>query len=181
VKPNVKAHFSFTPLTPQLAFVSSPLLKSGDFYFKTTDLALIFSVNQLTRAMAKNSIIANGPRPYGDLTEAVMAAETSNSVREQVDGLLIYTDESRYWIDSTDVIHGSGSHPLIGRLSFTTQDQVVLQQIAEDGRIHEVTVYCGGRAVSHLKHARLVQLAGSRGEISIIETNLQDLASARPA
>ena len=181
VKPNVQAHFSFTPLTPRLAFVSSPLLKSGDFYFKTTDLALIFSLNQLTRAMAKNWIIASGPRPYGDLTEAVIAAESSNNNREQVDGLLIYTDESRYWISSTDVIHGSGSHPLIGRLSFTTQDQAVLQQIAEDGRIHEVTVYCGGRAVSHLKHARLVQLAGSHGEISIIETNLQDLASERPA
>ena len=90
-------------------------------------------------------------------------------------------DESRYWISSTDVIYGSGSHPLIGRLSFTTHDQAVLQQIAEDGRIHEMTVYCRGRAVSQLKHARLVQLAGSHGEISIIETNLQDLASARPA
>ena len=36
------AHFSFTPLTPRLAFVSSPLLDSGDFYFKTTDPAGIF-------------------------------------------------------------------------------------------------------------------------------------------
>jgi hypothetical protein len=181
VKPNVQAHFSLTPLTPQLAFVSSPLLKSGDFYFKTTDLALIFSLNQLTRAMAKNWIIASGPRPYGDLTEAVMAAERSNIAREQVDGLLIYTDESRYWISSTDVVHSNGSHPLIGRLSFTTQDCAVLQQIAEDGCIHEVTVYSEGHAVSHLKHARLVQLAGSPIEISIIETNLQDLASAWPA
>jgi hypothetical protein len=180
VKPNVQAHFSFTPLTPQLAFVSSPLFNSGDFYFKTTDLALIFSLNQLTRAMAKNWIIASGPRPYGDLTEAVMAAERSNTVREQVDGLLIYSNESRYWIPSTDVVHGSGSHPLVGRLSFTTRDWAVLQQIAEDDCIHEVTVYCGGRAASHLKHARLVQLASSHGEISIIETNLQDLALARP-
>jgi hypothetical protein len=83
-----------------------------------------------------------------------MAAEKSNIVREQVDGLLIYTNENRYWIASTDVVHGNGSHPLVGRLSFTTEDCAVLQQIIEDDRIHEVTVYCGGRAVSHLKHAR---------------------------
>lgn len=180
VKPNVQAHFSFTPITPRLAFVSSPLLNSGDLYFKTTDLALIFSLNQLTRAMAKNWIIASVPRPYGDLTEAVMAAERS-TVRAQVDGLLIYTNESRYWISSIDVVHGGGAHPLVGRLSFTTQDCAVLQQIAEDGCIHEVTVYSEGHAVSHLKHARLVQLAGSPAEISIIETNLQDLASEQPA
>jgi hypothetical protein len=138
VKPNMRAHFFFTPLTPRLAFVSSPLLDSGcDFYFKTNDLALIFSLNQLTRTMAKNWIIASGPRPYGDLTEPVMAAERSNTAREQVDGLLIYTDESRYWLSSTDVVHGSGSHLLVGRLSFTTRDWAVLQQIAEDGCIHE--------------------------------------------
>jgi hypothetical protein len=131
--------------------------------------------------MAKNWIIASGPRPYGDLTKAVMAAERSNIAREQVDGLLIYTDESRYWISSTDVVHSNGSHSLVGRLSFTTQDCAVLQQIAEDGCIHEVTVYSEGHAVSHLKHARLIQLAGSSAEISIIEANPQDLASARPA
>jgi hypothetical protein len=70
--------------------------------------------------MAKNWIIASDPRPYGDLTDAVMAAERSNTAREQMDGLLIYTNESRYWISSTDVVHDSGSHPLIARLSFTT-------------------------------------------------------------
>ena len=62
----------------------------------------------------------------------------------------------------------AAAHPLVERLSFTTQDWAVLQQIAEDGCIHEVTVYSGGRAVSHLKHARLVQLAGSHAEISIL-------------
>jgi hypothetical protein len=77
-----------------------------------------------------------------------MTAERSNLVHEQMDGLLVYGNESRYWISSTDVVHGSGSHPLVGRLSFTTQDRAVLQQIADDGCIHEVTVYNGGRAVS---------------------------------
>jgi hypothetical protein len=181
VKPNVQAHFSFTPLTPQLAFVSSPLLDSGgDFYFKTSDPALIFSLNQLTRSMAKNSIIASGPRPYGDLTEAVIAAERSSTARQRVDGLLIYTNESRYWISSTDVVHDNGSHPLIARLSFTTPDCTILQQIAEDGFIREVTVYSAGHAVGHLKHARLVQVPSSPTERSIIETSLQELASARP-
>lgn len=180
VKPNVQAHFSFTPLTPKLAFVSSPLLVSGDdLYLETTEPALVFSLNQLTRSMAKDWIIANGPRPYGDLTEAVMQVERSNIARVQADGLLAYTSENRYWISSTDVEHGSGSHPLIGRLAFTTPDGTVLQQIAEDGCIREVTVYSAGYAVGHLKHARVVQLGLSHGEQSIIETDLEDLASAR--
>jgi hypothetical protein len=70
------------------------------------------------------------------------------------------------------------AHPLIGRLSFTTPDITVLQQIAEDGCIREVTVYSAGYAAGHLKHARMVQLGLSHGEQSIIETNLEDLASA---
>jgi hypothetical protein len=44
----------------------------------------------------------------------------------------------------------------------------------------KVTVYAEGYAVGHLKHTRLVQVAGSSAERSIIETSLQELASARP-
>jgi hypothetical protein len=41
VKPNVQAHFIHTSYAPA-SFCNSPLLNSGDFYFRTTDLAPIF-------------------------------------------------------------------------------------------------------------------------------------------
>lgn len=178
---SVQAHFCFTPLTPHLAFISSPLLCRGDdLYCRTDDIALIFSLNQLARSMAQDWIISPSERPYGDLTDAVIAADTE-VIATPRSGLHVYTQENRYWLSSKDVLYESGAHPLVSKLTFSTPDMAVLRNLAREEKIYEVTAYDGGRAVSHLKHARLTHIAESAESRSTIETNLEDMAAGWPS
>jgi hypothetical protein len=170
VRPNVTAFLSFVPLSPQRAFVASPLLSPGEeLYHETDNLDLVFSLNQYTRHGA-HTIVSKTRRPYGPLTELVIAKEAEmRDAPIPKSGILIYSEDARYWISAASVNHETGDHPLHGVISFVATNQEELEALRQIDAIPEVKLYDNGREVGGMRDAWLSVLALAAGVESRIE------------
>lgn len=137
-----QAFFSFVPLTPDTAFVSSPLLNNGSkLYALTEDLRLVFALNQWTRHRAAELLIARSPKPYGLLTELVVAAEAAHRAAYlPKTGIQVKTSNERFWISASRIEHGMRDHPLHGRISFVADSQAELRAAAVDPILAEISI-----------------------------------------
>lgn len=137
-----EAFFSFAPLSPDTAFVSSPLLNNASrLYALTEDIRLVLALNQYTRHRASEVLVAKEPRPYGLLTELVVATETAHRASyEPKTGIQVKTNERRFWISASRIDHGMGGHPLHGRIRFVAEDQEELRAAAAAGDLAEILV-----------------------------------------
>lgn len=170
VKRNVRAFFSYFPLSPDTAFVSSPLLDNRPrLYCRTTDERLVFALNQLTRLHAVECLIADSPRPYRSLTRWVVQAETIKKATAQPrDGLLVYTQNDRHWIEAESVSHGGGGHPLHSRIRFVATDLDQLRAAVGDPHIRSVE-YRVGESGGVMREAWFASIALESQEESVIE------------
>lgn len=178
VLPSVRSFFSYTALTPRIGFVSSPLLDRGaDIYLKTRAVELVFALNQLVRSLAGELVISKTKLPFGNLTDAVLryAAQSASEPRR---GLLIYTEQDRYWVNSRDIRLEQGSHPLVQRILFSSENLSLLHRIRNDGLITELEAYLPN-GTSYLKYARIVTMPESTDHNCVIETSLADLGNGR--
>lgn len=171
VGPNVRTFFSYLPLSPDTAFVSSPLLDNGSrLYCRTTDERLAFALNQLTRYHAVECLIANSPRPYQSLTQWVILAEAiKKATAGPRNGLLIYTDHDRHWIEAESVAHDTGAHPLHNRIRFIAADPERLRAAVGDPQVRSVEYKIGGRS-GRMRDAWFASVALEPHVESVIES-----------
>jgi hypothetical protein len=168
VSPNVEAFFSFAPLGPRLAFIASPLVPHVPaLYQQTDDVNLVFSLNQYMRHGAE-IIVSHVARPYGNLTGPVIAAERRRKPVPRT-GILLYTSSGRHWIQTTQVTHGNGSHPLHGRIRFVAEDKGELRTAAAACELTEVRVYDSGQQVGGLRDAWIASVGIADDEPTVIE------------
>jgi len=138
---SVKEFFAFLPISPSVAFVSSPLLDTQGYYLWTDDPGFVLGLNELTRHRAVNIIISDRAHPYGEFTDAIIQLE--NRARAEYHppkGILIYSETKRFWIPASSIEFGSGVHPLNGRVSFIAKALKVLREAADTETITEVLI-----------------------------------------
>lgn len=171
VHTNVEAFFSFLPLSPDTAFVSSPLFANREpGYCRTSDERVIFAMNQLTRYHAADVIIARSQRPYKALTQWVIQAEENQKESYTPrTGLHIYTSSSRHWIGAEQISHEIGDHPLHGRIRFVASGLEDLHAAAKDEDLLRVDIYREDEQVGGMRHAWFSSVALKAGVETIIE------------
>lgn len=155
-----RAFFSYCPLTPSLAFVSSPLLDppvdSGFWCFSDPRLAV--GLNEIARAHSTEYLLSHRQDPYGPLAGqlADLDAEYARRLRERGNtGALVYTDDNRYWLSCSAVQHEEGPHPLFTRIRLTLMSADEAGPLAEGTVIRELEVYEAGRPAAGMRGARV--------------------------
>ncbi len=170
-QPSDRAFVSLTPLAPHVAMLSSPLLvpPTDSFYWRSSNIRIAVALNEWTRHHAQKVILSKYRNPYGPIREHAIELERREEASPRASGLQIYTKRNRYWIPSEDVVHGHGSHVLIGRLTFTTAELESVRLAAADGELVEINVYSDGRQVGAMRNARFISVASEPGQPSVIE------------
>lgn len=168
--PSERVFFSYTPVSPKVGMVSSPLLAApaDSLYWPTADLRLILSLNELTRRHADQSLISAYANPYGPLKDAVIQLSTMRKA-ERRSGLRIYTERDRHWLPCESVVHSRGDHPLNSRLTFTTTDQEELRAAASAECLVEVTNYHNGEVRGGMRDARFLSVGLYKDAPSVVE------------
>lgn len=170
VTPNFRHFFSFMPISPDKAFISSPLLVSNKLYHAAHSIDLIFSLNQFTRHGA-HTLVSHLPKPYGSLTEVVIAREAELAASAPPkSGLLVYTSYSRVWVSTHQVNHESGVDPLHSVIRFVSTTLSELEPLQEAEDVVEVTVYQEGHIVGEMRECWLSGVAITSGAESSIES-----------
>jgi Protein of unknown function (DUF4238) len=166
-----QAFFSFVPLTPDTAFVSSPLLDNGSrLWALTRDVQLVFALNQQTRHRAEELLVARSPRPYGLLTELVVAAEASHrAAYRPKTGIQVKTRNERFWISASQIEYGMGAHPLNGRISFVANSQVELRAATADPALVEVLIIKDDRETGGMRDGWFSAVGLVEGAKTVIE------------
>lgn len=168
---NEQTFFSFAPLSPDTAFVSSPLLHNGPrLYALTEDIRLVFALNQYTRHRAIEFLVAKESKPYGLMTELVVAAEEyQRAAYERKTGLQVKTNEKRFWIAASQIEHTQGDHPLHGRIRFVAENQEELRAAAAAQDLVEILVIEDDRESGGMRNGWFSSVGLTEGEESVIE------------
>jgi hypothetical protein len=169
--PNERAFLSITPLSPELALVSSPLFvpPNESVYGEASDIRAVVAMNEWTRGRAGAVLISKYRNPYGPIREVAIALDRQAKALPPPSGLQIYTERGRHWIPSENIVHGHGSHPLVGRLEFRTGDMEALCAAAAEGDLQEINIYEAGKQSGGMRNARFIVVAAHEGETSVIE------------
>jgi Protein of unknown function (DUF4238) len=167
---NVEAFFSFMPISPQAAFVSSPLLAPlQSLYVHTEDVQLTLALNNVTRSRAQ-LIIASTEEPFAGLKERIIAADRAAIAKAKPrSGLMIYTPSDRHWVATVSVKHGIDQHPLHGRLQFVPEDLAAIHAAAGAEEIVEVRIYDAGLQVGGMRECWFRSIPTVSGEAAVIE------------
>lgn len=168
---NEQAFFSFAPLSPDTAFVSSPLLDNGPrLYALTEDMRLVFALNQYTRHRAVEVLVAKESRPYGLLTELVVAGEKNQrAAYKRKTGIQVKTSEERFWISASQIDHSFGDHPLHGRIRFVAENQKELRAAAASQDLVEILVIEEDREAGGMRDGWFSSVGLTDGAESVIE------------
>lgn len=168
---NEQAFFSFTPLSPDTAFVSSPLLDNGRrLYSLTEDMRLAFALNQFTRHRAAELLVAREAKPYGLLTELVVMAEAAHRASyEPKTGLQVKTTEQRFWITASQIDHGMRGHPLHGRIRFVADNQEELRAAAAATDLVQILVIEDDREAGGMRDGWFSSVGLTEGAETVIE------------
>lgn len=158
--PSHRAFFCYCPLTPALAFVSSPLLDppSDTTYFTTSSPQLVVGLNEIVRSHAHEYLISHREDPYGPLAHRLADLDDvyAATLRERGScGALVYTDDSRYWFACDSVRHEDGPHPLFGHSVLVLRDPADIDVLPVGTILREVEMYERGQQTSGLRGARL--------------------------
>lgn len=169
---STRAFFSFVPISPDRAFISSPFLCSGgELYVSTCSKELIFSLNQCARSAADSMIISKVPNPYGQVTQALIDKEAEIAATSTPrSGLMVYTPSARVWIETQEFSHEDGINPLHSVIRFVSLSIDELKNVAGVEDINEVLIYSNGRLAGSMMDCWLAAVALSNEGESIIES-----------
>ncbi len=197
--PNRRAALFCCPLAPDLAFISSPLLRPGTatvgatlataaargterglhsrkpinpFYSVAPWPELFTNLNILTRRGAHELLVASRPDPFGDVTALVLAGDASVRFEDSDPRALltIYTDSTRLSVRVTHVDDGEGSHALNSRLSFRTEDMDAVRILAGAAEIPEAEYRAPDGRGGGMRDARVIAVALTPEGETIIES-----------
>lgn len=196
--PNRRAVLFYCPLAPDLAFISSPLLRPrtatvgatlattaargaehgghsqkplDPFYSVAPWPELFTNLNILTRRGAHELLVASRPDPFGDATALVLAGDAAARVEDSDPRarVTIYTDTTRLSVRVTHVEHGEGRHVLNARLSFRTDDMDAVRILADAAEIPEAEYRASDGSGGGMRHARVIAVALSPDGFTVIE------------
>jgi hypothetical protein len=168
---SARAFFSFVPIGPDKAFVSSLLLCAGsDLYVSSCSKELIFALNECTRLSAGAVIVHNVSKPYGQFAEILISREADLAAASNPKtGLMVYTACAREWINTHQFSHKDGIHPLHGVIRFKSVSLAELKLIACAEEVVEVLIYKDGHLVGIMRDCWLAATALGNEVESIIE------------
>lgn len=168
-----RAFVSACSLSPQLMFLSSPLLvpPTESIYRVTANEKTVLGLNELIRAGANAVLISRAPTPYGVLQSSVvaldnLAAKQRTATRYKLN---IYMTQSRQLLGATTFAHLLGPHPLESSMHFRTPQITALHVLAADHRVKEIAVYDGDQLIGGMRDAVLTTVALTPNDESIIE------------
>jgi hypothetical protein len=172
-----KAFFAYCPLTPGIALVSSPLLLPPDdtSYRETSDVKHVLLLNEYMRHCSTSYLISPLQDPYGPLRPLLRQLDEARRKIQEMSsgiGIIIYTADDRLEFECEEAVHEEGPTPLQSRIRFRTQNTAGLTQIAVGSEVGEVTVYERFRAVSGLRGGRVLSVATTPNESTLIEADV---------
>jgi len=170
------AFFSYCPLSPQVAFVSSPLLLPPEksLYRHTDDPRLVLLLNNLQRQSCNEFLVSSSPDPFGPLAALVREidrlgrrlAETTSRC-----AVVLYTDTNRFHLPCATVTFEDGLNPLRNRIRFRSPDTAAFTTLTAGTVVREVTAADEKRNRMEMRGARIVQAAATPEEEWIIEAD----------
>ena len=171
-----RAFFSYCPLSPQLAFVSSPLLlpPKGSHYRDTSDFRLVLMLNDLQRQLCNEFLISPSADPFGPLAPLVREIDAlGERLRELAARAVvsIYTATDRFHIPCSTVAFESGPNPLQRRIRFRSPDAARYSALEVGTILREVKAIDGQGGEVGMRGARIVQAGGAPDEDWLIKSD----------
>ena len=171
-----RAFFSFCALSPQIAFVSSPLLarSSPGLYRGTGDPHLVLMLNDLQRQLCSEFLISPSADPFGPLAPLVREIDTLARRLGEVAAraaVSLYTATDRFHIPCSVVVFEDGPSPLQTRIRFRSPDAARYSALAVGTVLREVTAVDGQGSEGGMRGARIVQAAGTPDDDWLIEAD----------
>jgi hypothetical protein len=169
-----QAFFAYCPLTPVLAFVSSPLLLPPDesLYRVTDDKKHVLMLNEYMRHCAQEYLISPLEDPYGPAAELLRGMDRLRKelmANSSGRGVVVYTKDDRIECSCEVAVHEDGTTPLKSRIRFRTREIAALSGLTVGMEVGEVTVYDQFRPCAGIRGGRVLALASSPAEDTVIE------------
>ena len=171
------AFFSYCPLTPRLALVSSPLLlpPTQSVYRDTVDVKHVLLLNEYMRHCSEAFLISPLQDPYGPIKPLLrlmdearrQLLETSSGI-----GVVIYTADDRLELACEEAVHEDGADPLRSRIRFRTREIEQLKKLAVGSIVEEVTVYERFQSFAGIRGGRVLSVADGPDASTIIEMDV---------
>ena len=146
---NEKEFFCFCPLTPKVAFISSPFIKSVTFnpkYLIVKEPTLPIRLNLLTKESSKEEIVSSIKKPFRSYQTQILDTITISKALQAAPkkSLRIYTHRNRYDIPVLDY-ERINDHPLQPIIKFWTKDLESLKEMANDNKVTLVEFFDKGK------------------------------------
>lgn len=170
------AFFCYCPLTPSIAFVSSPLLHLAEssLYVTTKDARLVLMLNDLQRQNCDHFLISPLAEPFGSLTPMIQEIdELGRKLMESAarNALTIHTSADRYQIPCSRLSFEEGRDPLHSVVRFRTSDLAPLAALTPGTAIRELLAYTEQGDSQMIQGARIVTVGRSADEDWVIEAD----------
>ena len=177
------AFFCYCPLTPQAAFVSSPLLLQPDksMYWEAEEPRMVLLLNEFVRHHSNEFLIAPMQDPYGPVAAMLVALDQKKGefvASSDGRGIVLYTRSDRFAFLCLEVAFVPSENPLRQRLQFRVDNLNLPLLLSAGMELGEVIVYDKFRSSGGMRGARILSVAINRDEFTVLEA---DPSSARIA
>ncbi|MCK9304684.1 MAG: DUF4238 domain-containing protein [Bacteroidales bacterium] len=171
---NKKNFFCYCPLTPRIAFISSPFIKPfNEISRRIVDTPyFVDGMNYLTHKNAESILISSTEKPYVHYQEtATLRFKILQNLHPIKGNLLrIYTVNSRYdiFVSKYDRID---KNPICPIVKFWVDDVEILKAIADDHSVELIEYYENGRERGGTRNMEFVSVAIDRNAPTVLKAN----------
>jgi hypothetical protein len=171
-----RAFFSYCPLSPQVAFVSSPLLipPKGSHYRDTSDFRVVLMLNDLQRQLCNEFLISPSADPFGPLAPLIREVDALGERLRELETrsvVSVYTATDRFHIPCSVVTFESGPSPLKSRIRFRSPDAAQFSALEVGTILRDVTAVDGQGGQARMRGARIVQSGDSPDVDWLVESD----------
>lgn len=165
-----KSFFCFCPLTPNIGFLSSPILRptGPNLYRNTSDCKFIFNLNLMTLQYSESTIVSSKERPFGRFQDSIVSHINELHVARAEQHVRIYTIRNRYEFVITRY-DDDGENPIESRVHLWTSDLATIRRLAGDGRVEVLEVFINGVQRRFARNLRFSSISISPHAPSILE------------
>lgn len=160
---NEKEFFCFCPLTPKVALISSPFIKSVTFnpkYLRVKEPTLPIRLNLLTKEAAKEEIVSSIEKPFrsyqAQILDTITISRALHSAPKK--SLRIYTQKNRYDINVSGYERIS-YHPLQPIIKFWTNDFESLKEMGDDNKVTLVEFFDEGEEMGGTRNLKFESIS----------------------
>lgn len=157
-----RAFFSYCPLSPTLAFVSSPLLvpPKESVYLAVSNSQLVLGLNELSRSHCSEHLLSPSEDPYGPIRPMLRELDRlslEQRARGADTGARIYTAAQRLWLTCRSMLHEEGPHPLHSRVRLISASGPIPAELQVGTFVSELEMFESGRPVGGMREARVIE------------------------